>query len=195
MLNITTIKAMAKDMDDTMYAVIVLSESLFGFGVPEKDRTKIIEVNPTNDLHRVSVGHYTFTVEELSSDDIESMFVLGFTVVGDNVPFRFFNKSEDAVEALMAEVYLTAHTTRHPSESERKSAIDFCKTLGQYDLEGDNQEFTDQCDGNRYWFRNYTYPTAGVDGTVRKRWHVATCRVCSLTDIRIVDTEEDKLWV
>ena len=45
MLNITTIKAMAKDMDDTMYAVIVLSESLFGFGVPEKDRTKIIEVN------------------------------------------------------------------------------------------------------------------------------------------------------
>lgn len=95
----------------------------------------------------------------------------------------------------MAEVYLTAHTIRHPSESERKSAIDFCKTLGQYDLEGDNQEFTDQCDGNRYWFRNYTYPTAGVDGTVRKRWHVATCRVYSLTDIRIVDTEEDKLWV
>ena len=195
MLNITTIKAMAKDMDDTLYAVIVLSEALFGFAVPEKDRTKIIEVNPTNDLYFVSVGHYTFIVEELSSDDIESMFVLGFTVVGDNVPFRFFNKSEDAVEALMAEVYLTAHTIRHPSESERKSAIDFCKTLGQYDLEGDNQEFTDQCDGNRYWFRNYTYPTAGVDGIVRKRWHVATCRVYSLTDIRIVDTEEGKLWV
>ena len=194
-MKFATIKALVEEENKPMYAVIVLSEALFGFAVPEKDRTKVIEVNPTNDLHRVSVGYYTFIVEELSSDDIESMFILGFTVVGDNVPFRFFNKSEDAVEALMAEVYLTAHTIRHPSESERKSAIDFCKTLGQYDLEGDNQEFTDQCDGNRYWFRNYTYPTAGVDGTVRKRWHVATCRVYSLTDIRIVDTEGDKLWV
>ena len=34
MLNITTIKAMAKDMDDTRYAVIVLSEALFGFDSP-----------------------------------------------------------------------------------------------------------------------------------------------------------------
>lgn len=149
-MKFATIKALVEEGNKPLYAVIVLSEALFGFAVPEKDRTKIIEVNPTNDLHRVSVGHYTFTVEELSSDDIESMFVLGFTVVGDNVPFRFFNKSEDAVEALMAEVYLTAHTIRHPSESDRKSAVDFCKTLGQYDLEGDNQEFTDQCDGNRY---------------------------------------------
>lgn len=64
--------------------------------------------------HRVSVGHYTFIVEELSSDDIESMFVLGFTVVGDGVPFRFYNRSEDAVEAIMAEAYLTAHGDQTP---------------------------------------------------------------------------------
>lgn len=49
-MKFATIKALVEEENKPMYAVIVLSESLFGFGVPEKDRTKIIEVNPTNDL-------------------------------------------------------------------------------------------------------------------------------------------------
>ena len=63
-MKFATIKALVEEENKPLYAVIVLSEALFGFAVPEKDRTKIIEVSPTNDLHRVSVGHYTFTVEE-----------------------------------------------------------------------------------------------------------------------------------